>query len=258
MFAASQCIETWDIIQALGFEPDASVISDGGSGLSCDLGNFRLLAGRMMNLNFREIVQFTAMYQTPRTIGSIDFEMPVQVESLEQCAAWIAWHLNKHLPRQEKLLSTTKASFLILGLQHQDTLPWVRERAAYAARPRCMVDRSWMRVALNALKTKLNVEHGDGDVGISFDGRILAFSRPGWVVPVPAEGALWPSRYQIQAENFSKFPSRLMSEQVEVSVWKDHLTVGNWRYTGLTTIDSKPPAADHPHDSGKPAQEDGA
>lgn len=83
---------------------------------------------------------------------------------------------------------------------------------AYAARPRCMVDRSWMRVALNALKEKLNVEHGGDDVGISFDGRILAFSRPGWVVPVPAEGALWPSRYQIQAENFSKFPSRLMSE----------------------------------------------
>ena len=98
-----------------------------------------------------------------------------------------------------------------------------------------------MRVALNALKSKLNVEHADGDVAISFDGQVLAFSGPGWVVPVPAEGAPWPSRYQIPAENFSKFPSRLMSEQIHISVWKEHLTIA-----------TKPPAVDLTHDSGDP------
>lgn len=252
MLSSTHLIDTWDTLQALGFEPDASVISDGGSGLSCDLGRFRLSAGRMMNMYFREIVQFSAVYQTPRTIGSIDFEMPIQVESLEQCAAWIAWHLNEKLPKQEKLLSTSKASFLLTGLQHQDTLPWVRERAAYAARPYCMVERSWMRVALNALKSKLNVENADGDVTIAFDGQVLVFSGPGWVVPVPAEGAPWPNRYQIRTENFSKFPSRLMSEQIHISVWKEHLTIGNWRYAGVTTIDTKPPAVDLTHDSGEP------
>lgn len=252
MSSSTHLIDTWDTIQALGFEPDASVISDGGSGLSCDLGRFRLSAGRMMNMYFREIVQFSAVYQTPRTIGSIDFEMPIQVESLEQCAAWIAWHLNEHLPGLEKLLSPTQASFLIVGLQHQDTLPWVREKATYAARPQCVVERSWMRVALKALKSKLNVEPGDGNVTISFDGRVLAFSGPGWVVPVPAEGAAWPSRYQIQTENFSNFPSRLMSEQIHISVWKEHLTIGNWRYAGVTAVDTKPPAVDLTHDSGEP------
>ena len=245
-------VETWAAIQMLGFEPDASAISDGGRGLSYDLGKFRLSAGRMMNLHFREIVQFSAVYQTPRTIGSIDFEMPMQVESLEQCAAWIAWHLNERLPSLEKLLSPAKASFLLLGLQHQDTLPWVRDMAAYAARPQCVVERSWMRVALNALKAKLNIENSDGDVGIWFDGQVLAFSGPGWVVPVPAEGAPWPSRYQIRTENFSKFPSRLMSERIHISAWKEHLHVGNWRYTGLITIDSKPSADDHTHGFDQP------
>ena len=252
MSSSTHLIDTWDTIQTLGFEPDASVISEGGSGLSCDLGRFRISAGRMTNFFLRQIVQFSAVYRTPRSIGSIDFEMPIQVESLEQCAAWIAWHLNQQLPRQEKLLSTTKASFLLIGLQHQDTLPWVRERAAYAACPKCTVERSWMRVALNALKSKLNVEHADGDVAISFDGQVLAFSGPGWVVPVPAEGAPWPSRYQIPTENFSKFPSRLMSEQIHISVWKEHLTLGNRRYTGVTAIATKPPAVDLTHDSGDP------
>lgn len=252
MSASPHPIETWAAIQALGFEPDASVISDGEIGLSCDLGRFRLSAGRMMNLYFREVVQFSAVYQTPRTIGSIDFEMPMQVESLEQCAAWIAWSLLEQLPKQEKLLSTTKASFLLIGFHHQDTLPWARERAAYATRPSCNVERSWMRFALNALKSKLNVEQADGDVTISFDGQVLAFSGPGWVVPVPAEGAPWPIRYQIQTENFSKFPSRLMSEQIHISVWKEHLTIGNWRYACVTTIDTKPPAVELTHDSGEP------
>lgn len=231
-------VDTWSAIQALGFEPDASVISEGESGLSCDLGRIRLSAGRMVNLYCREIVQFSAVYQTPRTIGSVDFEMPMQVESLEQCAAWIAWHLNEQLPQQEKLLSTSKASFLLIGLQHHDTLPWMRERAAYAARPQCVVERSWMRLALNALKAKLNVENNDVDVGISFDGQVLVFSGPGWAVPVPAIGAPWPSRYQIKTENFSRFPSRLMPEQIHISVWEEHLTIGNWRYNGVTAIDT--------------------
>lgn len=245
-------METWTAIQKFGFEPDASVISDGGTGLSCDLGQFRLSAGQMVNLYCQEIVQFSAVYQTPNSMGMLDFEMPTQVESLEQCAAWIAWHFKQRGLLRQKLLSPTKASFLTLGLQHQDTLPWVRNMAAYAARPHCSVERPWMKVAINALKANLSVEKGDGDVGIWFDGQVLTFSGFGWVVPVPAKGDPWPSRYQIRTENFSKFPSRLMKEQIHISVWKEHLFVANWRYDGVTPIDFKSPDVAEPDGVGEP------
>ena len=79
----SHPMETWTAIQEFGFEPDASVISDGGTGLSCNLGQFRLSAGQMVNLYCQEIVQFSAIYQTPNSLGMLDFEMPTHVESLE-------------------------------------------------------------------------------------------------------------------------------------------------------------------------------
>lgn len=248
---SNELIDTWDVLEVLGFEPDDSVISEGATGLSRDLGRIRLSAGRMMNLSFRQVIQFNAVYQIPRTIGTVDFEMPTQVESVEQCSAWIAWQLNEQLPRNEKLVSPTKASFVLLGLQHLDTLPWVRERAAYLARPKCFVERSWMRVALNALEANVRNESDDTEVGVTFDGRVLVFSTPGWLVPVPATGEPWTSSYGIRKKLFSKFPPRLMTPQVEVSVLKDRLRIGNWQYTGLTTTDAKRSDTDHAHVSGE-------
>ena len=96
----SQPMETWTAIQEFGFEPDSSVISDGGTGLSCDLGLFRLSASQMVNLYCREIVQFSAVCQTPSSNGMLDFEMPTQVESLEQCKLTALDELKKSLLAQ--------------------------------------------------------------------------------------------------------------------------------------------------------------
>ena len=43
----------------------------------------------MTNFFLRQIVQFSAVYRTPRTVGSIDFEMPIQVISCRVPLIWI-------------------------------------------------------------------------------------------------------------------------------------------------------------------------
>lgn len=236
MIEAATPVATWDALQTLGFEPDPKVYSEQQAGLSCDFGSFQLTAGRMMNLEMRETWQFSGVVATPRTVAMIDFEMPLQVESVEQCAAWIAWHLQRDLPSNEKLVARAKQSLVILGLQHQAMLPWVRRQAEYAARPQCDVERSWMRQAFKALAGHISTAGTAGmvdKISIRFDGAVLSFHGQGWTVPVPASGTAWPDQYEIKIGDFNKFPARLMQTEVGVSIWEGKLTIGKRLYRGI-------------------------
>src|SRR5687768_16801455 len=84
-------IETCDALIDLGFQPN-----DPGDwpGLSYNFGNFKLNASSVLNMRFAEIVLFTGVLSTARTLAEVEFEMPRRVESVEQCAAWIIWHLD--------------------------------------------------------------------------------------------------------------------------------------------------------------------
>ncbi len=235
MIEAATPVATWDALQTLGFEPDPKVYSEQQAGLSCDFVSFQLTAGRMMNLEMRETWQFSGVVATPRTVAMIDFEMPLQVESVEQCAAWVAWHLQRDLPRDEKLVARAKQSLVILGLQHQATLPWVRRQAEYAARPQCDVERSWMRQAFKALAEHISTAGPADKISIRFDGAVLAFHGQGWTVPVPAGGEAWPDQYEIKAGDFNSFPARLMQTVIVVSIWEGKLTIGKHLYRGIAT-----------------------
>lgn len=91
--------DTRDLLLELGFRPDAAVMSTPGPGLSFDFGNLNLQAAWVINLRFQEVVLFTGVLSTPRTVSDVEFEMPRQVASREQCAAWLVWHLDRSVTR---------------------------------------------------------------------------------------------------------------------------------------------------------------
>jgi hypothetical protein len=229
-------VSTWDALRELGFEADSSVRSEDGAGLSIDLGKFRLSAGRVMNQRFTHVIDLGGVYASSRTIGTVEFEMPLTVESTEQCAAWIAWHLRRQLPATERALSLPKAAIVFLGFKHQDTLPWVRNAAAYDSRPQCMVSRTWMRQALRQLASNLGSLSPADTVVLAFDGQVFSFSAATWAVPVPADGLAWPHRYGVPVANLLRLPARLTNEQVQVSVWEGGLFIGNRKFDGVAVI----------------------
>ena len=192
-----------------------------------------------MNLQMRDVVSFSGVVSTSRTIASVEFEMPVHVESYEQCAAWIAWQFNEQLPRRENVIPRAKADFLIYGLQHKSTLPWERRKAAYASRPHCSVERSWLRQGLNSIQKNIDLVEMESKVVLSFDGSVLLFREGNWIIPMPATGVAWPEKYQIEVRNFNRFPSRLMNAAIEVAVWDGSVHLGNRFYRGVTAVDEK-------------------
>lgn len=225
-------IATWSALQTFGFQPDDSVFPNDGTAISIELGGFKLSAARMSSFMLVDVVAFTGLYRAPRTMASIEFEMPLTVTSFEQAAAWIAWHLQEQLPSRGTAFSLKQAAFVLLGLKHLDTLPWVQRAASYEKRPRCMVERSWMRQALRQLGSNLDGAVSADTVKIAFDGRILIFSGGNWVVPVPAKGEAWVSEIQIPALNLTALPARLNDKDVLVSIWDDGLCIGSRLFLG--------------------------
>lgn len=230
-------IATWDALLRLGFLQTDDF--SGSPSLVFDLGNFKLKATRMTNLYLKDVVSFNGLVSTARTIASIEFDMPLQVDSKEQCAAWIAWHLNKNLPLREKLIQNSKADLLVIGLQNQETLPWLQESEAYRVRPQCSVERGWFRQALKTIKVNVSDAAPNSKITITFDGRVLSFFGGNWITPIPALGESWSEEYEIAVSDFY-FPARLMQETIHISVWKQCLTLGNRLYRDVTIAGSVP------------------
>lgn len=226
-------VSTHAALQALGFKPEPEMYSEQDTGLSFDFGSFKLTAARMMNLQMRETWQFSGLLTTSRSIIQVGFEMPLQVESVEQCAAWIAWSLEQQLPRDEKLISSSKQDLMTLGLQHKATLPWIRRQAAYEARPHCWVERAWMRQVFKTLAGHVSKDDPEDRISIRFDGAVLSLHGRDWTIPAPASGNAWTAVYVIKVKDFSSFPARLMRAVIGVSIWEDKLIIGNRFYHGI-------------------------
>lgn len=233
-------VETWEALLELGFMPDPKVRSEQVVGLSYDFGGFQVEVGRMMNLQMREVLNFSGIVSTARSLASIEFEMPLQVESLEQCAAWVTWHLQQHLPVPDSHLAGHQFRLISLGLQHQATLPWIRRQAAYAARPRCTAKREWFRLALKELKEAL-LDAADADaVLLYFDGVVLHLRCPHLNIACPATGTAWPNRYAIAAQSLRNLPKRLMCQTSSIAVWDGRLHIDRTAYLGVRELSLQP------------------
>lgn len=137
-------LATWDVLQDLGFEDDENAISV-RPGLRFDFGNFKLSASSEMTLLGRVVLLYGVM-ATRRALGQVEFEMPIEIDSREQCAAWIAHHLDKYCGRNGFDPDVT-TPWLEMGRLNRRTLPWVDRSEKFRARPHCSVGRDWMRAA---------------------------------------------------------------------------------------------------------------
>ena len=181
-----------------------------------------------MNLRAQEIVLFTGVLSTPETLGDVQFEMPQQIMSTKQCAAWIVWHLDQYSEFQ----AIQHVGWVEEGRANRKLLPWVRELAEYNARPSCVVERKWLRLALKKLAEHLTLLADDVDVVFGFDGSVLSIRCDGKVIALGGEGPPWTVRFRVAANALRRLPKRLMRDHVGLSIWESRLTLGSWVYDG--------------------------
>src|SRR5690348_9228331 len=124
-------LSTWDLLPSLGFQPDDTIAcSDIRPALSLDFGNVELSASALLSPYSGEIVLFSGVMATARALAHIEFELPRQIESLNQCAAWIVWNLDQGSDgRVFKPLLPLK--WIEEARLNRRLLPWVMSQAEY-------------------------------------------------------------------------------------------------------------------------------
>lgn len=218
-------LTTWNVLKLFGFKEDEGVVSDSPGGLSYHFDGFKLSASVCINRSFYPIILFTGVYATERTITEVDFEMPREIESYEQAAAWLAWSVDRQIGRG---FGTTFAiPWLEIGRRSYHLLPWERLRVAYDLRPHCYVYRDWMRLALQKLRSALRRSPPEGVVYFGFDGEILKIETAGELIALPGTGHAWPFRISTPAAKLEGLPKRLVQPSICVSYWEGTLTLGN-------------------------------
>ncbi len=223
---------TWDVLKSFGFQPDFYVFSDIMPGLKFDFGNLTLSAICCMNMQLVEIVSLDGILRTKDTIAEVYIQLPRQIESSEQCAAWIVWHLD-NVAKGRVFCPIYEPVWLSEGRNHKYLLPWIRQQEEYRVRPHCTVEREWLKLVLKSLSKHLEPVADTETVEIGFDGKVLSFRLSEKIVVSVAEGSAWLSTFTIPAWKLRKLPKRLMNNKVDVSIWESRLQIGQYRYGGI-------------------------
>ena len=182
----------------------------------------------MRDLRAKEIVLFTGVLLTAQILGDVQFEMPQQIMSTKQCAAWVVWHLDQF----SEFKAIQHVGWVVEGRANRRFLPWVRAQAEYDARPSCVVERKWLRLALKTLAEDLASVADEADVVFVFDGSVLSIRCDGKVIALAGEGSPWTVRFKVAAGALRRLPRRLTREHVGLSIWESRLTLGSWVYEG--------------------------
>lgn len=225
--------QTWEVLKEFGFVADAEVVySDISPGLSFDFGDFKLSASAVMGRSFQDVVLFTGVLRTPRTLAEVQFEMPRRIESREKCAAWLAWSLDKHA--DEHVFQPRRAvDWLALGRASLRLLPWYFDQEAYEARPHCCVDKELARPLLKNLAKIAEQMPPEERVWFSFDGEVLKIRAGKELLALAANGNPWTNRFGLNALQLSKPIRRLPGERVWFESWEDYFTIARCRYLGV-------------------------
>lgn len=183
--------------------------------------NLDLTAAEVMGEHFRPVILFGGTYSDGRILAEISFEMNLDVESFEQGVAWIAYGVGQGGLRDPHV------DWLEKGYEWADTLPWVRDRKEYEARPNCSVEREWFRVPVKKLRELADKASEQDLASFSFDGEVLKVRSKGTTIAAPASGLAWDRSYSVKTRKLEFLPKRLMSHLIDVSVWRGRLYIGN-------------------------------
>ena len=216
-------MKTRAIFESLGFKEDWDAITDQRPAYYYDFGNLRLTAAELTGFA-RPTFHFGGVWRGANSISMVDFDMPLEVESLEQGAAWIAYGIG------ESFRPLQPTPWLADGRTWQDRLPWVRRMEEYKVAPRCSVEKEWFKVAAKRLRPLGDVASESDLLWFAFDGEALRIAGCGTAVILPATGNAWDLRYAIKGRKLNHLPRRL-ADPVVIGVWDGRLSIGRRAWT---------------------------
>jgi len=235
----TESVATIDGLKQLGFQP----ATDPFNPIPCyafDFGGFVLRCREVTDLIGETSIWFSGVISTPRTMAQVEFIVPREVDSVDQCAAIIAHKLDRSA--RKVFQPDPPVEWLAEGRRNKHLLPWVIARAKkeledapFLARPRCLVQHEWARHAIRTLSIYLEAMNPEAPIVFCFEDSVLRIICEGTdyapdVIAMAAEGKDWPDQYAVRASRLKEFPKRFRGYFAEFSIWNGKLTIDEMKY----------------------------
>ena len=125
-----------------------------------------------MNPYARYVVLLSGVLNTGRKLAIIESQIPIDLGSAFEAAAWVSYALRPDKPELEPL-----ADWFLEGERHWDLVPLVRQvreaeerQRAYLSCPKCYIDREYARPLRRNLLEELSGLAGETEMTVNFDG----------------------------------------------------------------------------------------
>ena len=170
----------------------------------------------------RLVVALRGVRSTSREVSFVEGEIPPDLGSALEAAAWISLVL-----QSDKSTLAPLPDWFVEGERHWDLIPFMREsqerKRVYEASPKCFIDRDYARPLRRNLVNEISSFADEAEMTFSFDGRVLSIEVAGRLYEVLASGESWQPSYRVAVSRESKLPARFMSWRVEVLVMEGYL-----------------------------------
>ena len=218
-----QRVATRDLLVELRFQPVKAPFTDQQPGYRYDFGNFVLSASQVTSEYLRPEILFTGLQSTPRSVGMVEFSLPLEMESYEQGVALIAYNIgNDFTPARA-------TPWLLLGRMWEEHLPGKREMRLYKQRPQCHVNAEWFRVAVKKLIAAGEKASDESRFTVTFRDSVLKFDLAGEILAMPAAGNSWKQVCQCRTRELMRLSKRTPSSGMPFCIWDNCLLIGNRR-----------------------------
>lgn len=235
-------VDVTEVLRELGFVWGSSDISVHGQALVFDFGNLQLTAQPVAGRYLNDVVLFTGVLRTRRAIAEVNFEIPQHCDSRATCLAFLTYYLDNAYPGAW-FVPELSVDWLTEGRALRELLPWEKEKARriceakrYAVRPHCTIERSWLRLTINTIRSHLSKIDNEKAAYFSFDGTTLLCRLPEKSVAVAANGTAWGYDYRIKCRCLAELPKRLYGNLCIVGIWNGKLEVGPARLPGVAEV----------------------
>ncbi len=195
--------------------------------------NFDLVASPMTKRSGQEVVQLNGVIETPRSWTEVQGEIPADLRSASEAAAFVSYALQFQRSKLEPL-----PEWFIEGERNRDIVyartdpEGLERRRAYEAAPKCFIEREYARPLRRILSREISrlLDEESVEMTFSFDGQVLSIERQGHTERVVASGDSWPSQYRVVVTPESKLPARFNRYKVEVSVFEGFVRFDRVRF----------------------------
>ena len=190
-----------------------------------------LEALHLMNLDVRYVVLLSGVINTGRILAEVESQIPNDLGSPLEAAAWVSYALNSHRRELEPL-----PDWFVEGERHWNLVPPARvelaareRQRAYQASPKCLIDRDYARPLRRNLLEAISGLAGETEMTFRFDGRVLSIVLNERAHEVVASGESWSSAYRVLVSSETKLPTRFESPVVILSVFEGYVSFGGLR-----------------------------